>query len=396
MCAVLLDARGPDLTISARLLRLGRAGLTRCMPRRPAGEPARHFRAVIFKVDRIGDFVLALGAIRVALHAWGESSCLLVVSALSEPLAAEEFPRTPRLVLPPFVGHGQIFSATRVARRALSTISCDIAINLRHQRWDFDELCLSWVRAKSIHVVEDVAGRWMFAERRSFSAPQAKRMTFEEEALAPADDGWQLSRELAMHRQLLSVVLERSISADEILPRLMRERAGTFGPVVVSPLGSHPLRDLFPDGLLLALKKVQAAGLSSVLVGTARQRLRLEEIAGALRAQRLQHVDVRSDLSLSDFVRALGAAPLVLTTESAAAHLATALDRPTVVVLGGGHFGQFGPWRRSRRQAWLTNEMECFSCNWRCIHPQPYCVTRVPAQAIASAVAERLPQEGAR
>jgi ADP-heptose:LPS heptosyltransferase len=394
MCAAPIDPWSPA-EFGRRLLRLARGSLTRCLPEHPAGEPRQHFRAVIFKVDRIGDFVLAVGAIRVVLREWGEENCLLVVSPLTEALVAVEFPRTRRIVLPPFVGHVRLFAAARVARRALAEISCDVVIGLRHQRWDFDELSLSWLHAKRIHVLEDVARQSMFAERRTYSLGRATRTIFREEPKVESNEGPQSCRELLMHRQLLAVVLGRTVAADEVLPRLQLDPPQAMGPVIFSPLGSHVLRDLPPSCLAAAVAEVQRAGLPAVLVGNSDQAARLAELVAALRTQGFDRVSARTDLSLVDFVRALAAAPLVVTTESAAAHLATALDRPVVAILGGGHFGQFAPWRRSARQTWLTKRMDCFGCNWRCIHPEPFCVTGVLPEAVATAVAGRLSHGGA-
>jgi ADP-heptose:LPS heptosyltransferase len=95
-----------------------------------------------------------------------------------------------------------------------------------------------------------------------------------------------------------------------------------------------------------------------------------------------------------EFAEAVGRAELVLTVETATAHLAAALDRPAIVLIGGGHFGQFGPWRRSARQVWLTHPMDCFGCNWRCIHPEPYCLTRISSDAVRDAIAQVGPAEG--
>jgi ADP-heptose:LPS heptosyltransferase len=235
----------------------------------------------------------------------------------------------------------------------------------------------------------------MFAERRTYSLERATRTLFREERLLATEEGPLLCRELLMHRQLLSVVLEREVKAEEILPTLRREGSQSTGVVMFSPLGSHPLRDLSLDCLTAALAVVQRTGLAAVLAGNSGQAVRLAELVAILHAQGFDRVSARSDLSLVEFVRSLAAAPLVITTESAAAHLATALDRPVVAIVGGGHFGQFAPWRRSRRQIWMTNSMDCFGCNWRCIHREPYCVTSVSLDAVTAAVAGHLRLGGA-
>jgi hypothetical protein len=58
--------------------------------------------------------------------------------------------------------------------------------------------------------------------------------------------------------------------------------------------------------------------------------------------------------------------------------------------MGGGNYGEFGPWRHSPRQVWLTERMDCFGCDWHCIHPAPYCLTHVPTATLMEAVACRL------
>lgn len=389
MCAVpasrtvTVGAAWPDA------LRRLRGLLVRFVPESPLGRPGRRFRAVIFKVDRIGDFVLALGALRVALREWGEEHCLLVISPLVAELVATEFPRTPRLVLAPFVGLKRFFPAVRHARRALGDIECEVALSLRHQRWDFDELCLSWLHAQRVQVLEDVEQAAMFAARRAYVMPRATRTIFRDEAAAPAHHP-DSCRELRMHRQLLSEVLGRPVAMEEVWPELFAEASSPATEVVICPLGSHPLRDLSPAHLGAVLAVLRRAGLAAVFTGDAGQRDRLNELVAGLRAQGFQQLRVQTDYTLTDFVCALAAAPLVVTTESAAAHLATALDRPAVVILGGGHYGQFGPWRRSERQVWLTNRLECFGCNWRCIQPEAYCITGVPTEALTQAVARVL------
>jgi len=87
-----------------------------------------------------------------------------------------------------------------------------------------------------------------------------------------------------------------------------------------------------------------------------------------------------------EFAEAISQAELVLTVETSTAHIATALDRPTIVLNGGGHYGQFAPWRRSARQIWLTHRLDCFGCGWRCPYPAPYCLTRIAAEQVGAAI----------
>jgi len=75
---------------------------------------------------------------------------------------------------------------------------------------------------------------------------------------------------------------------------------------------------------------------------------------------------------------------LVFATESALAHLSVALRRPTVAILGGGHYGLFAPWGTSAAPVhWIQNQVDCYGCNWSCIQPRAICIQDIPPAEIA-------------
>lgn len=61
-------------------------------------------------------------------------------------------------------------------------------------------------------------------------------------------------------------------------------------------------------------------------------------------------------------------------------HLAAAQNIPSVIIMGGGHFGRFFP--HGSRTKIITNHLECFGCNWACSLPEPLCTTGIVAQEI--------------
>ncbi|HVS52979.1 MAG TPA: glycosyltransferase family 9 protein [Opitutaceae bacterium] len=374
-----------------------RALLTRWLARPVRREKnARPFAMAIVKLDRIGDFVLAVSAIRRAIEQYGEDRCLLVVSPQAEPLAAVEFPAVPRLILPAAVGHRRLLAESREARAKLAGVACAEAICFRHQRWDWDELVLLWLGAARCHVLDDAPGRDYFAARNTFRFAGAERMAFSDNVSAAESRGAKLCRELEMHRQLLRAAFGGEVALEDVLPAFTRiARAAARGGVAVLPFGSAAIRD-FPEPLLVAaLRHTRAKTAAPIaLHGDASQRTRLLALAERLRAAGVAEVACAPPTSVVEFAEAIAGAELVITVETSAAHLAAAFDRPAVVLIGGGNYGQFGPWRRSARQVWVTHEIECFGCGWRCIHPEPYCMTRVTPGALEAAIASAL-HEGA-
>jgi hypothetical protein len=93
---------------------------------------------------------------------------------------------------------------------------------------------------------------------------------------------------------------------------------------------------------------------------------------------------------LSALVTAIDRTRLLVSTETATAHLGAAADAPMVGIIGGGHYGRFAPWARSARQRWVEWKLPCFGCNWNCIHSAPLCITDLPPRLILDTTDELL------
>jgi ADP-heptose:LPS heptosyltransferase len=76
--------------------------------------------------------------------------------------------------------------------------------------------------------------------------------------------------------------------------------------------------------------------------------------------------------SIDGYVELLSRAAVVVCNESSALHIAAALRRPVVAVVGGGHYGWFAPYPPSAapHARALSVQMDCFGCNWVCRFPR--------------------------
>jgi len=78
--------------------------------------------------------------------------------------------------------------------------------------------------------------------------------------------------------------------------------------------------------------------------------------------------------TLGELAAILAGARLVISNETAAAHIAAAVGTPAVCAMGGGHYGRFLPYvlevEEKRVPIPVVQKMDCFGCNWRCIHPR--------------------------
>ena len=100
-----------------------------------------------------------------------------------------------------------------------------------------------------------------------------------------------------------------------------------------------------------------------VLTGSREQRGRLEEFSRLISEswpEAASRISIEHPSDLQKFIDLIAGADLVLTVDTAAAHAATALDRPTVILYSGQQYGVFGPWVRSSRQRWIQPAAEVF------------------------------------
>jgi ADP-heptose:LPS heptosyltransferase len=342
---------------------------------------ARHRRACIYKVDRVGDLVLALGALHRLVQHYGSDECRLVVSDVAAPLAAAEFPHVPRWEVPADAAgvwrdirpwRGRL--APEWARETFDEIVC-----LRHTRSLWRDVSMSWIHARAWRGLGERPER-----HRVFTGHRPAL-----DSAYPAHAGPPWSRELLAHRDVVGRVTGTVPGWAELHPHLESVAVTRGDDWVLCPFGHDPIRD-YPAERWAEAWRIAAvpAGVIRV-IGPATRAVELEQLAARLRAVAGRaRVDVESNLSLPDFIARLAGARGIVTVESAAAHLATAFDKPAVVVLGGGHFEWLSPWGERRRQEWVCHRLPCYGCNWQCGFPTVHCLAELPAATVASALQE--------
>jgi ADP-heptose:LPS heptosyltransferase len=346
-------------------------------------------RLAIFKPDGIGDFVLSSGAIRELIAKVEPDKVTLIVSFEVYELAVECFPEIEILPIAP--GHsGYRDKISRLPQlRSVTSVNCyDEVVCLRHYRTLYDNIILQALHATRVILLsnQSVAGK------RSKLTPTPGNFCYvqpEFDAL-PADDE-SIPREWCFHAAVLSVSLGRSVFPESLCPnwRVRRMNPGAPPPfMLICPLAGRSIRGLPLPHVQAAARRACADGLAKfVVTGTRGQSAQLTQYAEALRADLHSCVvEVAHPPTLPALVRLVANAALILTAETSTAHIATALDKTALIIIGGGHYGWFAPWRRSEKQVWLTNKLPCFDCNWRCSYPEPICITGVTAAQVEAAL----------
>lgn len=356
------------------------------------GRPRRRKKLAIFKADGIGDFVLSSEAIRQLIAEHGTHEVTLIVSLELRDLASAMFLGVEIRAIAP--GHAtrraRIFRVAAL-RSAIASAAYDEVVCLRHYRTRYEDAILRALTTTRVVMLENQSAA---GERSIRGATPGKFCVIGAETCETTDN---IPREWTFHAAILSKSMGRRVSSECMRP----DWDGWPAPskavapfLLVSPLAGRRIRDLPPNLVRAAAGTAAASGLHNlILSGDQQQALRLGCYADFLKSELPRcRVDLRFPTHLPELVDLVASAAMVITAETSTAHIAAALNRPALVIIGGGHYGWFAPWRRSAAQVWLTKPLPCFNCNWRCLYPTPLCLTDITAAEVEAATSEVLTQ----
>jgi len=322
----------------------------------------RQVDVLIYKVDRLGDWLLAEPTIARIVDAARARGGTVAVWAARESGALIDWRRPEfKVELIAFEPRGLIAKARRAWAlvRLLAVYRARTFISLRYASEPAREFVLEHVAADEVHALS-----WHLV-----SGPPAE-----------------VPHEIMRHHAILKGLGLEPADARELLPRMIGRRGAPSPQVVLAPFSSASIKDWRDGAWCEIVPGLVARGLQvSIWVGSG-QVERAEGLARML-AERAgaQNVSVRSG-TFGELADAVAEAPLVLTVDTVTAHLAAALDVPMVCLIGGGHYGDFGPWQNSPRQRWVTHELPCFGCNWRCSRARVECLEDIAPARVASEV----------
>ena len=333
-------------------------------------------RCYIFKPDGIGDFFLATGFIGLMAREFGEESLLIAVLPALEPVVRGQFPMAGVVVLPlrrrRRVLNLFVANCLRCLRPwlGLLTTRAEVSVSLRHMRDYLQNVLFHSVPSHRRFVATNgLLGNGKAVRRWT---EKAFVTLFGDHVVGYPSGSPGLPLELEAHRRLASAVLGREVSPGEVTPLLRPVNAPALsGPYAVcAPYSSGNDKDV-PDNRWITLFGILAGEhllpTQLVLTGSEDQQARLNcfrEKLGTALATTGTEVTVRIEPTLQGFVDLLAGADAVFTVDTAAAHAATALDRPTLVLFSGLHLGMFAPWTRSARQRWLLAGRPDSGPNW--------------------------------
>lgn len=211
------------------------------------------------------------------------------------------------------------------------------------------------------------------------------------------------THEVVRHFRFVSQVAGREIAP--VPPRISwPERTPPIpegAPYVVLNPGSNEPGRRWPFASYLEIgERLLEAGYRVVFVGSRAEKPD-EELLGRF-SQKDGVIDLFGKTSLPELMDVMKHAAAMLTNDTGPAHLSIALGTPTLVVVGGGHFGSFVPYPAEvspPNARFVFEEIECYHCFWRCDkrptkHDVFPCIAKVPEDKVWAEMGELLGQTG--
>jgi ADP-heptose:LPS heptosyltransferase len=357
-------------------------------------------RIALVKLDGIGDFILATSFLQVFKRELPEADVTLFCKKPAGDLARQQFPGWTVVEISwPQKNLVRGVLCNESNRRATKgQPPFDLLLDLRTYRDFIETTIVSWIPARQKIALKNPrqAGGWqarLLREHRIY-----------DQLLPPPDYARQaIIPDLQNHARLAGYLFPNLPGDSVNLPRLTisdeekKRIAGRFAPdldapfLLVCPGAGASIREYPAAELAKAvIAAVSGTPLRVVIAGAKQDAGMADELAGALGRAGIKTLNLTGSLNLAEHAVLMSLARAVLCMETSHAHLAGALGRPAVVIIGGGHYGLFGPWGESPTFRWLTNRVPCFGCNWICTQDRPICIQDLPAAVIAKNLAEVL------
>ncbi|MGO9571953.1 MAG: glycosyltransferase family 9 protein, partial [Desulfomonilaceae bacterium] len=367
---------------------------------------------LIVRPDNLGDVVLFSGALRAIREKWAASRITICVKRFV----------TDYLALCPYVDDilvwedvsnflyypchkRQVLRLTRrtagsrldnFARSAFDSLTkCDLFFDLllfpvRSPSWDYH----MFARAVQVPVRIGISGDWC---NQTPAQDRAAENIYTARLNVPSRRKW--DSELQINAEFLRF-LGMEITQADISPeawtngsdsRWARDQIcsndvpGCFRLGIIAGVNSPEMKMYPAEKIAEAISMISDAKFSCVILGSTKDVITSNEVEKSLRpcSNVVTITNLAGQTNVRQLIECLRLCDIVLSVDSAPLHLATALGKSTVGIIGGGHYGRFYPWGDPEINRVASLPMDCYGCNWRCPRERAPCVSGVPPTTIA-------------
>ena len=194
-------------------------------------------------------------------------------------------------------------------------------------------------------------------------------------------------------------VRDRPKSRLTVLPEAMTEMGRTLGRLglfeqriaLIHPAAAFATKQ-WPSGNFARVAEfVKGVGLSPVLVVASNERSIIEAVRNASDSA----IDAFADLTLPEITALASRSALFVGNDSGIAHIAAAVNTPSVVIFGSSNRGHWRPWTDAPNEV-VYKEFSCQPCpGYECREfGEPRCIQEVQAEQVFAAIEKVLNPAG--
>lgn len=117
-----------------------------------------------------------------------------------------------------------------------------------------------------------------------------------------------------------------------------------------------------------------------ILLGNKKQRSDLEKIGNNATNVKI----LAGELKLNEIPYLMSNTRLFIGNDSGLSHMALKLNLKMIVILGGGQYGRFLPYKftESNKQFFLSYPLSCYGCEWNCKLKEKECITKITVKEV--------------
>lgn len=185
---------------------------------------------------------------------------------------------------------------------------------------------------------------------------------------------------------LLTVTNE---AAGSVAEKLMAFGLDQTPFVALHPAAAFATKQWQAQNFARVVDELKRLGLPVVMITTESE----ANVVSAIRSGTVAEVQSLTNLSLPEITALLSRARLFVGNDSGIAHMAAAVNAPSVVIFGSSNRAHWSPWTRNAAEV-VFEEMDCQPCHgYFCEEfDEPECIKRVPVERVTATI-ERVLRE---
>jgi ADP-heptose:LPS heptosyltransferase len=336
--------------------------------------PAEVRRILIYKLDHIGDLLMATPALRAIRERYPAAEITIVLGEWNLPII-EGSPAVDRTIVfnsPRFTRAPYVAGRHRDLRKALRGYRPDLVIGLRD---DWGTLSASlFSGAQRLERGSSHLREWL--ERRRSGEPRYHELDRIWGILEPAGIG-----PVAEPRLEIGLTKEEREEAVDFL----RKEGITPGFLAIQAGATIPLKEWDLAKFAAVARELAHSGERIVLVGAPNERERSSALGEMI--MELEPIDITGRRTLRQLAAILEHAGLYLGSDGGAMHVATAAGTPTVGLFGPGAWHVFHPVGAS--VAAISAHLPCSPCAQTvCLRPDATCMMAITVEEVLESVAK--------